>query len=522
MSKNVTGRPCPFEDCGSSDAFSWSPEKHVGKCFSCDRGYPAKGGVYKDWAHLRYPLKEDVDNTPVRTVLTDWRGIRKDIFELFGVVTRVNVDGDVVEQSYTYPSGAVKVRSVPKAFRTVGNVSRELFGADRFPKGCGKKVTVTEGELDAMSAYQMINNEQSPYVNPVVSLPSASPSNEFWTNAKNYFDGFEEIILSVDTDGPGNAIADRICSIFPAKTKRVDHGDLKDANEFLKAGRVKDYVNLWFGAATYTPDNIYNTEQDFIALYDEDENLEYVPTGVSEFDNKLLGIIPGHFYVFKAATGIGKSEFFRYLENQFIERGVKFAACHLEEVKLRSILGLCGYHLKRNVTRKDLIIAQDLENEVKGSIKTIADKELYFQFALRENESVESLLELVRLLSIGYGCRFIFIEPIQDVLTNVNADTKETELTRLAVAFSKLAAELNIAILTIAHTNVDGDVKYAKSIAQRASVVVDLDRDKDSTEDLTRNTLGLTCVKNRPTSLEGYAGKLLFDLQSFTMSPRRD
>jgi hypothetical protein len=47
--------------------------------------------------------------------------------------------------------------------------------------GCAKYVTITEGEVDALSAYQML---LSNYVNPVVSLPSATPSKKLWENCR--------------------------------------------------------------------------------------------------------------------------------------------------------------------------------------------------------------------------------------------------------------------------------------------------------------------------------------------------
>jgi hypothetical protein len=39
----LSGRPCVFEDCDSSDAFGYNTEGMYGKCFSCKRAYPHKG-----------------------------------------------------------------------------------------------------------------------------------------------------------------------------------------------------------------------------------------------------------------------------------------------------------------------------------------------------------------------------------------------------------------------------------------------------------------------------------------------
>ena len=76
----------------------------------------------------------------------------------------------------------------------------------------------------------------------------------------------------------------------------------------------------------------------------------------------------------------------------------------------------------------------------------------------------------------------------------------------------------SVGIVTIAHTNENGDVKYCKMVGQRASVIIDIQRNKEAEDVLERNTTKLFIEKNRPTSLEGFAGEMLFDLDSFTMS----
>jgi hypothetical protein len=90
-------------------------------------------------------------------------------------------------------------------------------------------------------------------------------------------------------------------------------------------------------------------------------------------------------------------------------------------------------------------------------------------------------------------------------------------LADLSVRLSKLSAELNVGIVTIAHTNDDGQMKYCRMIGQRASVIIDLKRDKDSTDLQERNTTHLTIEKNRPCSEEGKAGMMRFSTDTFTL-----
>ena len=120
-------------------------------------------------------------------------------------------------------------------------------------------------------------------------------------------------------------------------------------------------------------------------------------------------------------------------------------------------------------------------------------------------------------MSQAYGCKFVLVEPIQDVINIGSEESKESALASLAVSLSRLAADLNVGIVSIAHTNDDGEIKYCRMLGQRASVIVRLDRDKEAEDFADRNTTRLVIEKNRPCSEEGHGGEMLFDPETFTM-----
>ena len=536
----LTKLECPFTDCTSSDAFCYNSEVGTGYCHSCSGNYPPKKSVSLDeGARELYPYPSDLekgvtsDMAVTNNVVSlapavgkviegtrghgSYRGVEERVRKKYDAVTVSDpVSKEMVAVEYKYPSGSMKVRTFPKDFYSVGSVAGELWGQQLFPKGCAKKITITEGEEDAMAVYQMINTDGR-YENPVVSLPSASPSKKFWDLAKTYLNGFDEIILSLDNDDAGNKIADRLNSVFSGKVKRVDHGDYKDGSDFLQAGESKRFNNLWWNAGKFTPDNILNSPSDFLKLFREKDDFSFVPTGIHALDEKILGLMTGHFTLFKSPTGIGKTELMRYLEWNFLERDVPFAAWHLEETKVRTLLGLVSYDLKDNLTRKDLVFEKGREKDVEASIERISSKGTFFQYYMREEDGIEELVNQIKLLAKGYGCRFVMFEPIQDVLSLGSEEGREAALATLAIRLSKLAAELNIGIVSIGHTNDDGDFKYCKMLGQRASVIISLDRDKHNDDEIVRNTTKLFIEKNRPNTLEGPAGAMQFDFQTFTL-----
>ena len=515
-------QPCPYVSCSSSDAFKYWVDDKNGYCHVCQAKYPQDKGELYPWAEEKYPTKKGSDvvmsftpkaikpESPDGGNWVEMRSIRPLTMEKFNVKTYQD------RQEYVYPSGGIKVRTLEdKGFYAKNNFKGdELFGMNLFPAGSAKKVTVTEGELDALSIYQMMDHR---YINPVVSLPSATPSKKLWEKCSEWLNSFDQIILSVDKDEAGDAVASRMAKMFPNKVYRVDHGDYKDANDFLQGGKAKEFMSAWWGAQKYVPENVLNTTDQFLSLYRDTPEHQYVPTGIQALDDKIMGLMQGHFTVIKAPTGIGKTEVMRFLEYNMIQKGVPIATWHLEETKLRSLLGLVSYHVSDNLTRRDLIDGKNAEDTVINAIKELTKDELLYQFYLGDGQGADDLVDQIRFFSQACGCKFVFFEPIQDVVAGTSEESKESMLADLSIRLSKLAAELNVGIVTIAHTNENGDPKYCKMIGQRASVIINLDRDKEATDYEERNTTYLRVEKNRPCSEEGPAGKMRFNSDTFTL-----
>jgi len=520
--------PCvDTEECGSSDAYSWNNTKNQGYCHSCE----LKTWLHKDklWAKRgsgkAYQLGTD-DNTVVVEdfvpkgikepvtggTFVGMRGITSSTMEKFNVKT----DGD--KQHYVYPSGGVKTRYLKeKGFSASNLKSDELFGMNLFPVNSSKIVTITEGEIDSMSAWQMLSAGSS-YVNPVVSLPSATPSGKLWENCKGWLDSFEKIILSVDKDDAGDRLAEKVSQIFAGKVYRMEHGSYKDANDFLMAGDSKAFKSAWWGAKKIKPDSILCTSEDFLDLYENTPDFEYCPTGIPQLDEKILGLNKGYYTVIVAPTGLGKTEFMRYLEYQVLTRSnYKFAYMHLEESQLRSTLGMVSYKLGDNLTRKDLINEKGRDGDVKKALFDLGATDRMHQFSLGTDEDHNDLIDRIKYLVAAMDVDFVFFEPIQDIVDGDMKD-KESKLSDLSSKLSRLASEVNVGIITIAHANEDGDTMYCKMIGKKAAFEITLERDQTAETHEERNRTYIHVGrKNRVGGGNGPAGALDFDLDSYTL-----
>jgi len=93
-------------------------------------------------------------------------------------------------------------------------------------------------------------------------------------------------------------------------------------------------------------------------------------------------------------------------------------------------------------------------------------------------------------------------------------------LSELSTKLARLATELGVGIVSIAHENDDGQIRDCRMIGKRASVVIKLQRDKLAEDIDTKNTTHILVDKNRPVGPTGYGGMLEFHPESFTLSEK--
>jgi twinkle protein len=355
---------------------------------------------------------------------------------------------------------------------------------------------------------------------PVVSLPSATAakSSKFIKSVYEWVNSFQTIVLAFDSDDAGEAAAIKFSEVFPNKVYRVNMTTHKDGCEYLESGSSSDFLYAWINRTKYVPEWDVNTPEQFIKILSEGNDSKYVPTGIDALDDVILGLMQGHLTVFTAPEGVGKTELMRKLEYNLLSShpDIPFAYCHMEETKMRSILGLASYKLEKNVTR--LSIIEDLD-EVKQAIQDITQNENMHQFSLGVDDDPMIMIDRIKYYATVCDCKYVFFEPIQDLAHQRAAEegTAEQFLSKLSVQLSRVAAETGVGIITIAHQNDQGEIRDCRLIGKQASVRIDLERDIMATDEDTRNTTTLSVTKNRPVGTTGYAGQLTFDSDSFML-----
>lgn len=491
----LSHQPCPFPQCGSSDAYSVRSDG-VGYCHSCQQGHGPNS---------KLPLVVRVSET---------RGILSDIAKAYGIYTHFDSDrNEPLLHEYRYPSGGKKFRRLPKESFWVEGDTNSLFGSHLFTPDKCDFIVVTEGEIDAASSYQMTKY-------PSVGLPSASIGKKLADAVHTYLSQFKKIILAIESDTAGNQAAARLQAMFPGKVYRADLNQYKDANDYLTAtdsGAAGAYREAIRSARKYTPDNVF-APQDFSRILSESEKSPFVPTNCKEFNDVLCGVVRGHVTLLTAPEGIGKTEILRWLEYTVLksEDHLPIGVIRFEETKQTTLRGYACYELQSNVRSPFDTTPVAVINETLGNL--VKDDRLYI-FELGDTEDARSILESIAYLVTVCNCKYIFIDPINHLCSSTEEGGQTRLLDFLSVKLSDYARAHEVGIVMTAHTNDNGETRDSRMIGKTASIRIALERDKNAPTEELRNTTTLNVVKNRPFSRLGPAGKLFFDVGTFTIQP---
>jgi len=113
------------------------------------------------------------------------------------------------------PIGA-KIKTKDKRFSYEGQTDGSFFGQHLFPS-TGKRVVITEGELDAASCYEAMPGW------PMVSLPSgAAAAKKSIQRAIPWLQGYEEIVLFFDNDEAGRKATEEAASVLPPGKCKIE------------------------------------------------------------------------------------------------------------------------------------------------------------------------------------------------------------------------------------------------------------------------------------------------------------
>jgi twinkle protein len=411
---------------------------------------------------------------------------------------------------FHYQTGATKVRRLDKKeFFWEGTHRAGLFGIDKFASGSHRDVIITEGELDALSLYQILRI-------PVVSVQSASSATRDCVADYEWLSGFDRVYLSFDNDAAGREATREVAKLFDYnKVYVIKFTNRKDANEYLQVGEDDDIRNLFANARRYLPETIVSTLSEFkdILRTTPQRGYQYPFRCLNEY---TYGIRTGETTLITAQEGVGKTELMHAIEHKILkETDHAVGAIFLEEPKQRHLQALAGLELQLPVHLPDCNCTTD---QVIAALEALVGKDerlhVYSHFG---SDDPMVLLDTIRFLVSARKCRFIFLDHITMAVSGLAGEDERRALDLFATRLEMMVKELDFACILVSHVNDLGQTRGSRYISKISDIRIDATRDVSHADPVVRNTTYLTVSKNRFSGKTGPAGRLIFDPETFVM-----
>src|ERR1035437_152375 len=314
---------------------------------------------------------------------------------------------------------------------------------------CEGKISIT-GNCDAMACYQILKQANPAFEPVVVSIPDGAGSAEkSCKQSWEYINSFENIILAFDGDEAGRKASEKIVKLFNYKPKVLMFSDAKkdkdgkwqnkDSNDYLLAGKQKEFVNLWWRSEKMTPKGVCTMKSLWDFMTKKEVNT-IVPWPWEGMNKMLHGIITGHFVVIKAPPKAGKTSLLKEIAYH-IHSTSKYnvGLIFLENTKKEIGLGLCALHMNKPIHPWD--IPTDLEELAKAH-EFMSQEDRITIFDPEDSRSVENIMDKIMYFIKAHGVRYILLDHIT-MLSYQSEDDNERRF------LDKLCADLKG--LTTAH-----------------------------------------------------------------------
>ena len=430
---------------------------------------------------------------------------------------RIYKDGDVLRFYYFDDAGILKgckVKTKSKDFSYEGEVTGTLFGQHLFPS-TGKRVVITEGELDAASCQEAMPGW------PMVSLPSgANSARKSIQRVIPWLQGYEEIVLFFDNDEHGRKATQEAAGVLPpGKCKIARLETYKDASDALQANDSEAIRRAIWNAKPYRPDGIVDGKSllDLVTTPSPPSDHDYPFIGLQRL---LHGIRYGELCTITAGSGIGKSSFCRELATSLLQDGERVGYLALEESNRRTALGLMSAAVGKSLH----LGVHDRATLTEAYNATLANWNL-FLFDGFGSFDPDVIYQRVEYLAQGLDTKVIFLDHLSILLSGLDGDERrmiDTTMTKLR----SLVERTGIAMFLVSHlrrtsgdTNHEegarvtlGQLRGSAAIAQLSDSVIALERNQQSTSGGSDTTVRV--LKNRYSGEVGIACKLTYDLST--------
>ncbi len=448
-------------------------------------------------------------------------------------------DGSLVAQHIRGPNKQFAWKGSPK------NV--QLFGQHLW-KTAGKRLVITEGEIDCMTVCQLLGGTW-----PVVSVPNGAQSAlKSIKDNLEFVSSYQEVVLCFDMDDAGQDAAKAISEILSPGKCKIAKLPLKDANECIIANQGKAVVSAIWEAQIYSPDEILHISK----VIESTDTLKcrVYPFPFDKLSEFLIGQRSGEITLWASGTGSGKSTILRELIYHHLEEGRSVGAIMLEESPQETMDDMISLMMNKPVRAinaakmmNDLRIRMgkqpiDMEllsndfssDEYLEAKKKLSATNLYIYDHLGNN-AMSNLLARMEYMAVSLKVDVIVLDHITAAAAGLmGAADKDIEgggSERIII--DTLMKELrSLAVRTGVHVDIvsqlkktdkayeEGDritlqdLRGSGALASVPNTVIALERDRQNQDQTLANTTIIRVLKNRLTGRSGISSALFYDRTS--------
>lgn len=505
----VCKEPCPA--CGSRDNLGRYSDGH-GHCFGCS--YYEPGDNTNNTPKERRVANPELLPVGEYTALAK-RKLTEETCRHWGYFTSTHNGKPVQVATYRDASGtpvAQKVRYPNKDFAVRGDLKAAgLYGQHLWRDG-GKKVVVTEGEIDALTVSQLQGHKW-----PVVSVPNgAQGAAKAVARSLEWLMKFDEVVFMFDNDEPGRAAALECAETLPLGRAKIAALPLKDANEMLQAGRGGEVIDAMWGAKAFRPDGIV-TAADI-----RDEVMKPIQRGLAwwspALDALTYGRRFGEVYAIGAGTGVGKTDFLlQQVEYDLVTLNQPVGVFFLEQQPVETGRRLAGKHAGKPFHIPDAGWTTD---ELLVAWAKLEALPIYFfnHFGSAEWDNIESR---IRFLNKAHGVRIFYVDHITALAAGGEGSSEREILEAMMAKIGGLVKELDVMIILVSHlatpegkSHEEGGrvtirhFKGARAIGFWCHYMFGMERDQQSDDEREAKTTTFRVLKDRYTGRA--TGKVIY------------
>ena len=455
------------DKCGSSDANAEYTDGHF-FCFSCHTFTPPpKSGRQDDEvgtgpvADKSEAVRQDLLTGTFEAIQA--RRLTEETCRKFGYQVAQYRGEPVQVATYRDLSGrpvAQKLRTKDKRFQMIGDAkSATLFGSHLWSKG--KILTICEGEVDTMTVSQVQGHKWA-----TVGLPQGAASAVRAIKANwDYIQNFSSVVLMFDMDEAGQKAAEEAAQVLPVGKVKIARLPMKDPNDLHLANRGNEIITAIHQAREYRPDGII-AGTDLRDVITVDEAASAVTYPYSMLNEILRGIRKQEMITVLAGSGVGKSTFVRELAHHLHINGQRLGLLMLEESVKRSMLGLVGIHIGKNITI-DRSLATD-EEVLAGFDDLLGEDKPPLYDAFGSNE-ISEIANRIRYYASALSVDFVVLDHISLLVSAAEGDERRL-LDQACTVFRTLVQDLNIGLIMVSHlSRPSGDRGHEAGAAVRLS-----------------------------------------------------